>query len=93
MKNEPVFPQQELDAQGNPREALQSGLTKLEYIATAALRGILANEGRHARVGLDAPTTDDPAKLAKAAVAYTEALLTELAAREVLPDPPLPPKS
>lgn len=41
--NESCYPCQELDGQGNPREAMSYGLTKRERFAAMAMQGMLAN--------------------------------------------------
>ena len=41
--NQSCYPCQELDGQGNPREAMSYGLTKREYFAAMSMQGMLAN--------------------------------------------------
>lgn len=54
-------------------------LSRLEYVATAALQGILAHEGRHAG-SIDSKNPPyDLEYVAKSSVAYAKALLAELA--------------
>ena len=70
MKNSdmPAMPIQELDRQGLPIAEACYGLTKREMIAMHIMAGMLA----------DSNVCDEPENVAKVAIHFTDALLTEL---------------
>lgn len=71
MGAEPVYPFQELDAQGMPRSAACVGLTKRELLAAMAMQGFCALPG----IGDDSTAKT----IASMAVEHADALLAELA--------------
>lgn len=74
--NDPAYPTIEhgYDVVGTPCARTEPGLTKLEIIATAAMKGML----NHGAMTAHGNQSLDPATIARLAVNQAKALITEL---------------